>query len=91
MFDDIPVRKVSAHEESDTYHLDCLYVIPQYENQEIGQKAVELIESQFSNSKKWYLETPSDKNRNHYFYRKCGYEKIDGNVKVVIFFKTMNK
>lgn len=95
MSDDIPVGKISAHEESDTCHLDCLCVIPQYENQGIGQKAVKFIESQFPNAKSWYLETPSDKKRNHYFYIKCGYEitdeKMDGNVKVVIFSKTMNK
>ena len=95
MLNDIPVGKVSAHEEYDTCHLDCLCVIPQYENQGIGQKAVKFIESQFLNAKSWYLETPSDKKRNHYFYIKCGYEitdeKMDGNVKVVIFSKTMNK
>lgn len=95
MLDGIPVGKVSAHEEADTCHLDCLCVIPQYENQGIGEKAVEFIESQFPNAKSWHLETPSDKKRNHYFYRKCGYgiidEKMDGNVKVVIFSKTMNK
>lgn len=78
-----------------TCHLDCLCIIPQYENQGIGQKAVEFIESQFPNATSWYLETPSDKKRNHYFYIKCGYEitdeKMEGNVKVVIFSKTINK
>jgi len=39
------------------------------------------------------LETPADKERNHYFYKKCGFkvtgEFMDGNVKVVIFEKDM--
>lgn len=44
MLDGIPVGKVSVHEEADTCHLDCLCVIPQYENQGIGEKAIEFIE-----------------------------------------------
>lgn len=86
------IGKVSANKnEYDECHLDCLCIIPEYENKGIGQKAVAFIEKQFNDAKKWLLETPLDKLRNHYFYQKCGYTIIDkimeGNVELVIFEK----
>ena len=60
------VGKVSAkNNEYDEGHLDCLCIIPEYENKGIGQKAVAFIEKQFDDVKKWLLETPVDKLRNH--------------------------
>lgn len=73
------------------YHLGGLCVIPQYENKGIGQAAMKFLEEQFSDAKHWSLETPADKERNHYFYRKSGFritdEFTDGSVKLVLFEK----
>lgn len=73
------------------YHLGGLCIIPEYENRGIGQKAMTFLDSYFQNARHWTLETPIDKQRNHYFYKKCGFkitgEFIDGNVKVAIFEK----
>lgn len=92
MADGKVVGKVSAKEnERNECHLDCLCIIPEYENRGIGQVTVAFIEKQFPNAVKWSLETPADKLRNHYFYEKCGYtitrKEKDGNVEIVIFEK----
>ena len=56
------------------YFLGCLCVIPDYENKGIGQHAMKFIDTSFPYAKHWSLETPSDKLRNHYFYKKHNYE-----------------
>lgn len=56
------------------YYLGCICVIPDYENNGIGQLAMKFIDACFPDAKHWSLETPSDKLRNHYFYKKLGYE-----------------
>ncbi len=55
-------------------HIKCLCVIPEYENKGIGQSAMKFVESCFPDAVHWSLDTPSDKLRNHYFYKKLGYE-----------------
>lgn len=43
------IVKVSAKKnEYDECHLDCLCIIPEYENKGIGKKAVAFIEKQFN-------------------------------------------
>ncbi len=78
-----------------TFYLGCICVIPEYENKGIGQEAIMFIENQFPNATVWTLETPADKTRNHYFYKKVGYtiikEYMDGSVKIVLFKKIMNE
>ena len=86
------VGKISATKnERCNCHLDCLCVIPEYENRGIGQQAVAFIEKQFPDAVKWSLETPSDKLQNHIFYEKCGYKStaktMEGNVEITIFEK----
>lgn len=91
MADGVAVGKVSAHETEGRCHLDCLCVVPEYENRGIGQKALQFIEAQFENAIDWTLETPKRKYRNHSFYQKCGYEVIgedkQGPVEISIFYK----
>ncbi len=52
------------------------------------------IESEFPNATVWTLQTPADKERNHYFYKKIGYtiveEYMEGSVKLVKFEKKIN-
>ncbi|MBZ9623858.1 GNAT family N-acetyltransferase [Clostridium sp. FP2] len=89
------IGNISIRDNHDnTYYFGCLCVIPEYENKGIGQEAIRFIESEFPNATVWTLETPSDKKRNHYFYKKAGYtiieEYIDGSVKLVLFEKKMN-
>ena len=94
LVDDIIVGDIIVSDrQNGAYHLDGLCVIPEYENRGLGQKALAFLDSYFTNAKHWSLETPVDKERNHYFYKKCGFkitgEFMDGNVKVAIFEKDM--
>lgn len=77
-----------------TYYIGCICVIPDYENKGIGQESIKFIEGQFPKATVWTLETPADKTRNHYFYKKMGYsitkEYMDSSVKIVLFEKKMN-
>ncbi|AKN34102.1 acetyltransferase [Clostridium carboxidivorans P7] len=77
------------------YFLKGLCVIPDYENNGIGQEAIKFVEGQFPSATAWTLETPADKERNHYFYKKMGYtiskEYMDGFVKIVLFKKAMER
>jgi Predicted acetyltransferase len=75
------------------YFLGCLCVIPQYENNGIGQESIKFLEQQFKDANHWSLETPADKERNHYFYKKCGFQNtkiyMDGPVKIALFEKSI--
>jgi ribosomal protein S18 acetylase RimI-like enzyme len=86
---DFSIRQDSESE----FHLGCLCLIPEYENNGIGQKAMAFMEENFKQAKKWTLDTPTDKERNHYFYKKCGFHITDefmaGNVKLVLFEKNL--
>lgn len=75
----------------DDFYLNCLCVIPEYENKGIGQMAVAFMENQFPQAKHWSLEALADKERNICFYKKCGYEITkeyrEGTEKIVLFEK----
>ena len=89
------IGNISIKDNHDsTYNLGCICVIPDYENKGIGQKAIRFIENEFSDATLWTLETPADKKRNHYFYKKAGYviteEYTDGSVRIVSFEKKIS-
>ena len=77
-----------------TYYLGCLCVIPSFENKGIGKEALRFIESEFPDATAWTLQTPSDKEKNHYFYKKMGYiavkEYIEGAVRLSVFEKKIS-
>lgn len=89
------IGNISIRDNLDnTYYLGCLCVISDYENKGIGQEALKFIETKYPNATAWTLETPADKERNLYFYKKAGYtivkEYMNNSVKVVLFEKKMN-
>lgn len=85
----IPVGVISAKRKGNgEYYVGCLCVIPEYQNQGIGTKAMNHLLESHADWKRISLITPSDKDENIYFYtRKCGFRiggtELDGNVKVV--------
>lgn len=89
------VGSISVKDNKDnTYYIGCLCIIPDYENKGIGQATLKFIENEFPDAKVWTLETPADKLRNHYFYKKAGFkivkEFVEGTVKLVEFEKRVN-
>jgi ribosomal protein S18 acetylase RimI-like enzyme len=72
---DIVVGDIIVRDKHDgNYYLGCICVIPAYENKGIGQLAMQFMDTCFPDVKHWSLETPSDKLKNHYFYKKHGYQ-----------------
>lgn len=67
--DIVVVQKGEAH-----YHLQCICVIPEYENHGIGNTAMHFINSEYVDAALWSLVTPADKLRNHCFYQKHGFQ-----------------
>ena len=90
MVDNIIVGDIIVRDNhDDTYFLGGLCVIPAYENNGIGQEAMKFLDQRFKYARHWSLETPADKERNHHFYKKCGFhitkEYNVGKVAIVLF------
>ncbi len=66
----------SKTSSDDNYCLIRLFILPDFQNQGIGTKALKFIEHEFPQAKKWTLDTPHWAIRNHHFYEKMGYVKI---------------
>ena len=58
------------------YELGRIWVDPDFQNQGIGQQAVQLIFRAFPEAAKWTVGTPSWAIRNQHFYEKMGFVKV---------------
>ena len=73
--DEVVIGNIIVRDEGNgDYYLGCICIVPEHENKGIGQLAMQFIDSHFPDAKRWSLETPADKARNHYFYKKHGYK-----------------
>jgi GNAT superfamily N-acetyltransferase len=54
------------------FHLDKIYIDPDYHNRGIGTLAMQFIEATYP-ARKWTLDTPVYAVRNQHFYEKLGY------------------
>lgn len=59
------------------FRLGAVYIDPAYQNQGIGKKTINFIENTYPHIRKWSLDTPYLSYRNHYFYEKHGYVKVE--------------
>ena len=57
--------------------LGTIFVDPEYQNRGVGQRFWDFIESTYPDTKSWQLETPSFAVKNHHFYEKCGFTKVE--------------
>jgi len=86
---------VYVHENPDKLHmkLHTIYVLPEYQNLGVAQKAIEYVEKIHNCAVEWVLETPHDLEKNHHLYEKMGYvktgktEKINDRLTIVHFKK----
>jgi GNAT superfamily N-acetyltransferase len=75
------------------YHLDKIFVDPEYHNRGVGTQAMQFLEKTYP-AAVWTLDTPAYAVRNHHFYEKLGYvkegEKVeDGNFRLFCYRKTL--
>jgi ribosomal protein S18 acetylase RimI-like enzyme len=57
------------------YHLDLIFISPDYHNRGIGTQAMRFIEGTYP-ATRWTLDTPTWSIRNIHFYEKLGYVKV---------------
>jgi len=57
--------------------LGTIFVDPEYQDQGVGGKTWFFIEQTYPDTISWRLGTPSWAEKNHHFYRKCGFEQVD--------------
>lgn len=56
------------------YHLDVIFVDPDYHNRGIGTRAMRFLNDHYA-ARQWTLDTPTWAVRNHHFYEKLGFVK----------------
>ena len=57
--------------------LGTIFVDPQHQDRGVGTRFWAFIESTYPDTKTWQLETPSLAIKNHHFYEKCGFRKVE--------------
>ncbi len=62
--------------------IEYLFIRPKYQGKQIGTKVMSLIENEYNMVTTWFLLTPHEDYRNHYFYEKLGYKKV-GEIKPI--------
>ena len=85
--DDKPIGQIVAFSGQNQYFADqyseydmtgnvnvifCIYVLPEFKNQGIGEMAMKYMEK-IHPADKWILDTPKVSPKNKHFYEKCGY------------------
>jgi GNAT superfamily N-acetyltransferase len=57
--------------------LGTIFVDPAFQDRGVGQQTWRFIEDGYPQTKSWRLGTPIWATKNHYFYMKCGFERVD--------------
>ena len=75
------IRIVDKHEYGVTKRISPVFVMPEYRNRGLAQKAIKLAEEKHGCSN-WELETILEEKENCYLYEKMGYRRTDKTRKV---------
>ena len=57
--------------------LGTIFVDPEYQDLGVGWNTWQFIEEIYPDTKSWRLGTPVWATKNHHFYQKCGFERVD--------------
>ena len=57
--------------------LGTIFVDPDTQDRGVGQGIWKFIEETYPDTKSWRLGTPSWAIKNHHFYKKCGFKRVD--------------
>jgi GNAT superfamily N-acetyltransferase len=58
------------------HELNSIFILPEYQSQGIGSRAIQFLAEAYPFAHKWRLETPSLSFGNHHFYEKNGFVKV---------------
>jgi GNAT superfamily N-acetyltransferase len=62
--------------ESDNI-LGTIFIDPDFQDQGVGRRSWQFIEEEYPETKSWRLATPSWATKNHNFYQKCGFVRVE--------------
>ena len=83
MVDNIHAGCVRVYEKSPKlYRIGIIYILPEFQNKGIGQKALALVESMFPEAEAWELDCPDDLAINRKCYEKAGY-RLTGETEII--------
>ncbi len=57
--------------------LGTIYIVPEFQNQGSGRRAIEFLWGQYPDARCWTLETPGWNKRNHHFYESLGLRRVE--------------
>jgi N-acetylglutamate synthase-like GNAT family acetyltransferase len=57
--------------------LGTIFIDPDFQDQGLGTATWQAIEAKYPQAKNWRLGTPDWATKNHHFYQKCGFRKVD--------------
>jgi GNAT superfamily N-acetyltransferase len=57
--------------------LGVIFVDPAFQDRGVGTLTWQFIERQYPETKSWRLTTPCWATKNHHFYEKCGFRRVD--------------
>jgi GNAT superfamily N-acetyltransferase len=57
--------------------LGTIFVDPSHQDRGVGQSTWRFIEHTYPETKSWRLATPEWAKKNHAFYQKCGFQRVD--------------
>ncbi|MGD2178703.1 MAG: GNAT family N-acetyltransferase [Anaerolineae bacterium] len=57
--------------------LGTIFVDPEFQDRGVGQRTWRFIEEAYPATRSWRLGTPSWATKNHQFYAKCGFERVE--------------
>ncbi len=78
------------------YKISPVFVLPEFQNQGIGQRAMSLAEEMFPGARRWTLFCVREEAKNVYFYEKLGFRKtgverkLDKNITLIEFERRKN-
>ena len=71
------------------YKISPIFVLPEFQNMGIGQKAIALVDELFEDARLWTLFCVREEEKNVYFYEKLGFRrtgrerKLDANITLI--------
>lgn len=57
--------------------LGTIFIDPAFQDRGVGSQTWAFIEESFPETRSWRLATPTWATKNHHFYTKCGFSKVD--------------
>jgi GNAT superfamily N-acetyltransferase len=63
--------------ETGKNYLGTIFVDPDHQDRGVGKRIWDFIESTYPDTKSWQLETPGFATKNHHFYEKCGFTRVE--------------